>query len=296
MPTRPSATRIAVTTPARTLADLRRVVSPDERRRAIRQAEFLGLRLGDRDRPHPQRARAASCASAAAIGCRARGQRARRALQGRLPLARATPGRRDRRLRRHRGRQAFEDDRAASSSSSASATACCRFTDTSTIARCGASADVAAGGSETRTRQLRSIRSRRGQARPRTQGEEVFLIDGNTLAYRAFFALPESIATADGRPTNAIYGFASMMAKILIDHSPKAVIVAWDKGWSGRENVYAEYKSQRKSRPDLLQRAVAAPGAARRGVRVPQRLGRGLRGRRRDRHPRPPGDPRPGSR
>ncbi len=80
----------------------------------------------------------------------------------------------------------------------------------------------------------------------------MFLIDGNSLAYRAFFALPESIATADGRPTNAIYGFASMMAKILIDHSPKAVIVAWDKGWSGREKVYAEYKSQRKSRPDLL--------------------------------------------
>ena len=84
------------------------------------------------------------------------------------------------------------------------------------------------------------------------RGEELFLIDGNSLAYRAFFALPESIATADGRPTNAIYGFASMMAKILIDHSPKGVIVAWDKGWSGREKVYAEYKSQRKSRPDLL--------------------------------------------
>jgi DNA polymerase I len=81
---------------------------------------------------------------------------------------------------------------------------------------------------------------------------ELFLIDGNSLAYRAFFALPESIATADGRPTNAIYGFASMMAKLLIDHNPRAVIVAWDKGWSGREKVYAEYKSQRKSRPDLL--------------------------------------------
>ena len=81
---------------------------------------------------------------------------------------------------------------------------------------------------------------------------ELFLIDGNSLAYRAFFALPESIATADGRPTNAIYGFASMMAKLLIDFSPRAVIVAWDKGWSGRENVYAEYKSQRTSRPDLL--------------------------------------------
>src|ERR671931_2734097 len=90
-------------------------------------------------------------------------------------------------------------------------------------------------------------------ARPADAGDgELFLIDGNSLAYRAFFALPESIATADGRPTNAIYGFASMMAKLLIDFSPRAVIVAWDKGWSGRENVYAEYKSQRKSRPDLL--------------------------------------------
>jgi DNA polymerase I len=81
---------------------------------------------------------------------------------------------------------------------------------------------------------------------------EIFLIDGNSLAYRAFFALPESIATADGRPTNAIYGFASMMAKLLVDYSPGSVIVAWDKGMSGREKEYAEYKAQRKSRPDLL--------------------------------------------
>src|SRR5215211_6517028 len=81
---------------------------------------------------------------------------------------------------------------------------------------------------------------------------ELFLIDGNSLAYRAFFALPESIATADGRPTNAIYGFASMMAKILIEHRPTAVIVAWDAGMSGRERTYEEYKSQRRARPDLL--------------------------------------------
>ena len=82
--------------------------------------------------------------------------------------------------------------------------------------------------------------------------EELFLIDGNSLAYRAFFALPESIATADGRPTNAIYGFASMMAKLLIDFKPRTVIVAWDRGMSGREVTYSEYKAQRKSRPDLL--------------------------------------------
>jgi DNA polymerase I len=81
---------------------------------------------------------------------------------------------------------------------------------------------------------------------------ELFLIDGNSLAYRAFFALPESIATADGRPTNAIYGFASMMAKILIEHRPQAVIVAWDAGMSGRELTYEPYKAQRRPRPDLL--------------------------------------------
>jgi DNA polymerase-1 len=84
------------------------------------------------------------------------------------------------------------------------------------------------------------------------RGGELFLIDGNSLAYRAFFALPESIATADGRPTNAIYGFASMMAKILIEHDPAAVVVAWDAGMSNREQVYEEYKAGRPSRPDLL--------------------------------------------
>ena len=81
---------------------------------------------------------------------------------------------------------------------------------------------------------------------------DLFLIDGNSLAYRAFFALPESIATSDGRPTNAIYGFASMMVKILTDHAPRGVVVAWDAGMSGREKTYAPYKAQRSSRPDLL--------------------------------------------
>jgi len=81
---------------------------------------------------------------------------------------------------------------------------------------------------------------------------ELFLIDGNSLAYRAFFALPESIATADGRPTNAIYGLASMLVKIIDEHHPGGVVVAWDAGMSGREVVYDQYKAQRSSRPDLL--------------------------------------------
>jgi DNA polymerase I len=82
--------------------------------------------------------------------------------------------------------------------------------------------------------------------------DELFLIDGNSLAYRAFFALPESIATSTGVPTNAIFGFASMLVKILTDYGPKATVVVWDKGYTGRKEVYPEYKAQRSTRPDLL--------------------------------------------
>src|SRR6201994_1998018 len=82
--------------------------------------------------------------------------------------------------------------------------------------------------------------------------DELFLIDGNSLAYRAFFALPESIATSTGVPTNAIFGFASMLVKILTDYGPKSTVVVWDAGSSGRKEVYPEYKAQRSSRPDLL--------------------------------------------
>jgi len=82
--------------------------------------------------------------------------------------------------------------------------------------------------------------------------KELFLIDGNSLAYRAFFALPESIATSDGRPTNAIFGFASMLVKILTDHGEAPTVVVWDAGMSGRKEVSEDYKAQRRSRPDLL--------------------------------------------
>ena len=81
---------------------------------------------------------------------------------------------------------------------------------------------------------------------------ELFLIDGNSLAYRAFFALPESIATSDGRPTNAIFGFASMLVKILTDHGDVPTVVVWDAGMSGRKEISPEYKAQRSSRPSLL--------------------------------------------
>jgi DNA polymerase I len=82
--------------------------------------------------------------------------------------------------------------------------------------------------------------------------KELFLIDGNSLVYRAFFALPESIATSRGQPTNAIFGFASMLVKLLTEHGQQPTIVVWDAGASGRKEVYADYKGDRPSRPDLL--------------------------------------------
>ncbi len=80
----------------------------------------------------------------------------------------------------------------------------------------------------------------------------LFLIDGNSLVYRAFFALPETIATSRGEPTNAIFGFASMLVKLLTEYGVQPTVVAWDAGMSGREKDYSEYKAGRRKRPDLL--------------------------------------------
>ncbi len=87
---------------------------------------------------------------------------------------------------------------------------------------------------------------------PDEKPRELFLIDGNSLVYRAFFALPESIATSRGFPTNAIFGFASMLVKILTEYGPKPTLVVWDAGMSGRLETYEEYKAGRRERPDLL--------------------------------------------
>ncbi|HEX5722971.1 MAG TPA: hypothetical protein VFZ06_09540, partial [Acidimicrobiia bacterium] len=54
------------------------------------------------------------------------------------------------------------------------------------------------------------------------------LLDGNSIAYRAFFALPPDLATRDGQVTNAAYGFTRMLIKLLGDHDPDSVVVAWD--------------------------------------------------------------------
>ncbi|MGW3915093.1 DNA polymerase I [Streptomyces sp. NPDC005070] len=86
-----------------------------------------------------------------------------------------------------------------------------------------------------------------GTGRPR-----LMLMDGHSLAYRAFFALPaENFTTATGQPTNAIYGFASMLANTLRDESPTHFAVAFDvsrKTWRSEE--FTEYKANRSKTPD----------------------------------------------
>jgi len=82
---------------------------------------------------------------------------------------------------------------------------------------------------------------------------QIFLIDGSSLAYRSFFALPAEISTSDGRQTNALLGFANMMIKLVSDYEPRTVIVAWDVGGdTKRKQSFAEYKSQRPPMPDGL--------------------------------------------
>src|SRR5213596_2230509 len=85
---------------------------------------------------------------------------------------------------------------------------------------------------------------------------ELFLVDGNNLAYRAFFALPEELATSEGFPTNALLGFTNMLFKLLSDYRPKGVAVAWDTRPVHRaaqaEAVEVVYKEGRRPMPDLL--------------------------------------------
>ena len=85
------------------------------------------------------------------------------------------------------------------------------------------------------------------------QDAELFLVDGNNLAYRAFFALPEELQTTDGQPTNALLGFANMLFKLLSDYRPRGVAVAWDTRPVHRKEIDAEYKAERRPMPDLLQ-------------------------------------------
>jgi DNA polymerase-1 len=85
-----------------------------------------------------------------------------------------------------------------------------------------------------------------------TNRPRLLLLDGHSLAYRAFFALPvENFSTGDGQHTNAVYGFTSMLVNVLRDETPTHVGVAFDKSrQTFRLDAYSEYKAKRNKTPD----------------------------------------------
>ena len=81
----------------------------------------------------------------------------------------------------------------------------------------------------------------------------VVLLDSYSLAFRAFFALPETLGTSSGQVTNAVFGFTSMLIKLEGEERPDAVIACWDKGAPQfRLDQYPEYKAGRSETPQTL--------------------------------------------
>src|SRR5690242_19026509 len=83
---------------------------------------------------------------------------------------------------------------------------------------------------------------------------KLLLLDGHSLAYRAFYALPADLATKNGTVTNAVYGFTSMLTKVIADEKPDYLAVAFDApgGSTYRYELGADYKAGRKETPDLF--------------------------------------------
>ena len=88
--------------------------------------------------------------------------------------------------------------------------------------------------------------------RPSSSGP-LIILDGMSLAFRAYFALPPELATKDGTVTNAVHGFTSMLVYLVREHRPSAVAVAFDPpGPTFRDELHAEYKAGRAETPDEL--------------------------------------------
>ncbi|MDI3339890.1 MAG: DNA polymerase I [Sphaerobacter sp.] len=86
------------------------------------------------------------------------------------------------------------------------------------------------------------------------RGRTLMLVDGHGLAYRAFHALPDTLATASGEPTNAVFGFVSMLLEVLRAYRPEYVVVSFDVGRTFRHDAFEAYKAHRTPMPDDLRR------------------------------------------
>ena len=98
----------------------------------------------------------------------------------------------------------------------------------------------------------------------------VMLLDGNSLAYRAFFALPTDLATASGQVTNAVYGFTSMLVNLLKDHHPDRLAVAFDRPEpTFRHELVPDYKATRSAAPDILRQQIGLVRQVVETMRIP---------------------------
>jgi DNA polymerase-1 len=101
------------------------------------------------------------------------------------------------------------------------------------------------------TSPTRSSRSPAAASTPAETRQRLLLLDGHSLAYRAFFAIPaDTMMTSTGQPTNAVFGFTSMLINILRDEVPTHLAVAFDlSAPTFRHEAYAEYKATRSATP-----------------------------------------------
>ena len=98
----------------------------------------------------------------------------------------------------------------------------------------------------------------------------LMLIDGNSLTYRAFFALPTDMATASGQVTNAVFGFTSMLVNLLRDQKPDHLAVVFDRSEpTFRHEALSTYKGNRDATPDLLRQQMGIVREVVETLRVP---------------------------
>ncbi|MDP9070581.1 MAG: DNA polymerase I, partial [Actinomycetota bacterium] len=99
---------------------------------------------------------------------------------------------------------------------------------------------------------------------------KILLLDGNSLAYRAFFALPTDMATASGQVTNAVFGFTSMLVNLLKDHRPDGIAVAFDRPEpTFRHEMVEGYKAGRSEAPDILRQQMGLVRQVVETLRIP---------------------------
>src|SRR4051794_28239865 len=99
---------------------------------------------------------------------------------------------------------------------------------------------------------------------------KVMLVDGNSLTYRAFFALPTDITLASGQVTNAVYGFTSMLLNLVRDHQPDAIGVAFDRPEpTFRHIAVDDYKANRSAAPDILRQQMGLVRQVVETLRIP---------------------------